>query len=180
MSQTLILAGEFSTAFFSALMGVISSAKLLQAIAKDDLFPGLSTFSIESGARKEPVRAIIFTYVITQVTMLLPVNKIASFVTMAYLMTFLVTNLACFLLKIGSAPNFRPSFRYFSWWTAIVGAVFSGLTMFIVDSTYAASCITLIVTIFTLIHYFSSPKSWGDVSQSLIYHQVRKYLLRLR
>ena len=44
-------------------------------------------------------------------------------------MTFLVTNLATFALKIGSAPNFRPSFQFFNWQTAAVGAVVSGATM---------------------------------------------------
>jgi solute carrier family 12 (potassium/chloride transporters), member 9 len=95
-------------------------------------------------------------------------------------MTFLVTNLACFLLKISSAPNFRPSFRYFTWQTAAFGTLISGASMFFVDGFYATGCIGLLIVIFLLIHYTTPPKSWGDVSQSLIYHQVRKYLLRLR
>lgn len=95
-------------------------------------------------------------------------------------MTFLVTNLACFLLKIGSAPNFRPSFRYFNWETAAVGTIVSGATMFFVDGLYASGCVVILIAIFAIIHYTTPPKPWGDVSQSLIYHQVRKYLLRLR
>ena len=95
-------------------------------------------------------------------------------------MTFLVTNLACFLLKIGSAPNFRPSFHLFNWQTAAVGTVVCGGTMFFVDGIYASACVGLLVTVFLLIHYTTPPKPWGDVSQGLIYHQVRKYLLRLR
>ena len=95
-------------------------------------------------------------------------------------MTFLVTNLACFLLKISAAPNFRPSFHYFNWWTAAFGTVISAATMFFVDGGYATGCVGILIVVFLIIHYFSPPKSWGDVSQSLIYHQVRKYLLRLR
>ena len=52
--------------------------------------------------------------------------------------------------------------------------------MFFVDGFYATGCVGLLVVIFLVIHYTTPPKSWGDVSQSLIYHQVRKYLLRLR
>ena len=180
ISAVVVLLGEFSSTFFSALMGVVGSAKLLQAIARDHIVPGISTFSQGTALTDEPVYAIVITFVVAQITMLFDINQIASFVTMAYLMTFLVTNLACFLLKISSAPNFRPSFRYFGWQTAAFGTLLSGVSMFFVDGVYASGCIGLLIIIFLLIHYTTPPKSWGDVSQSLIYHQVRKYLLRLR
>jgi potassium/chloride transporter 9 len=95
-------------------------------------------------------------------------------------MTFFVMNLACFLLKIGSAPNFRPAFKFFGWQSAFVGSASSAAAMFFIDETYAASAICMLIFLFLLIHYMSPPKHWGDVSQNLIYHQVRKYLLRLK
>ncbi|PKX93024.1 putative cation chloride cotransporter [Aspergillus novofumigatus IBT 16806] len=176
----LVNVSGFATSFFSSLMGVIGSAKLLQAIARDSLLPGLSLFGKGSKKSDDPVYAIILTFVFAQLTMLFDINQIASFVTMTYLMTFLVTNLACFLLKIGSAPNFRPSFHYFNWQTAAAGTLVCGGSMFFVDGLYATGCVGILIVLFLLIHYSSPPKSWGDVSQSLIYHQVRKYLLRLR
>lgn len=161
-------------------MGVIGSAKLLQALARDHLLPGFSIFAQGTKGSDEPTNAVIVTYIVAQLTMLADINSIASFVTMAYLMTFLVTNLACFLLTISSAPNFRPSFHYFNWWTAGFGALICGISMFFVDNLYAAGCVSILIVIFLIIHYTTPPKSWGDVSQSLIYHQVRKYLLRLK
>ncbi|KNG49045.1 cation chloride cotransporter [Stemphylium lycopersici] len=180
ISGAVILAGEMATSLFSVLMGVIGSAKLLQALARDHLIPGLSLFGQGTKKSDEPIYAIVITYIIAQVTMFADINQIASFITMTYLMTFLVTNLACFLLKIGSAPNFRPSFHYFNWQTAAIGTVVCGATMFFVDGFYASGCVALLMIIFLLIHYTTPPKPWGDVSQGLIYHQVRKYLLRLR
>ena len=156
------------------------SSKLLQAIARDSLLPGLTLFGKGTKKDDSPIYGIIVTYIAAQVTMLFDINRIASFVTMTYLMTFFATNLACFLLKIGSAPNFRPSFHYFNWKTAAAGALLSGITMFFVDGIYATGCVIALTFLFLLIHYSSPPKPWGDVSQSLIYHQVRKYLLRLR
>jgi potassium/chloride transporter 9 len=169
-----VLAGECATSLFSALMGVIGPAKLLQAIARDNLLPGLFIFGQGTVKKDEPTYAILVTFLVAQLTMLCDINQIASFITMTYLMTFLVTNLACFLLKISSAPNFRPSFHYFNWYTAATGAIISGATMFFVDGLYAAGCVGILVVIFLVIHYTTPPKSWGDVSQSLIYHQVRK------
>ncbi|KAL1858452.1 hypothetical protein Plec18170_002650 [Paecilomyces lecythidis] len=180
ISNSLVLLGEFATSFFSSLMGVIGSAKLLQAIARDNLLPGLSIFGQGTKKHDEPTYAIVLTLIVTQLSMLLDINKIASFITMTYLMTFLGTNLACFLLKISSAPNFRPSFHYFNWYTAAAGTLLSGICMFFVDGLYATGCVGILVILFLMIHYTSPPKSWGDVSQSLIYHQVRKYLLRLK
>ncbi|KAJ5892804.1 hypothetical protein N7504_009495 [Penicillium tannophilum] len=179
-SDGLILLGEFATSFFSVLMGVTGSAKLLQAIARDSLVPGIKIFGQGTKKNDEPIYAIIITFILAQVTMLFDINRIASFITMIYLMTFLVTNLACFLLKIGSAPNFRPSFHYFNWQTAAAGTLVSGISMYFVDGLYASGAVSVLFILFLLIHYTSPPKPWGDVSQSLIYHQVRKYLLRLR
>ncbi|XPS79356.1 hypothetical protein M3J07_011358 [Ascochyta lentis] len=180
ISGVVILLGEYATSLFSVLMGVIGSAKLLQALARDHLVPGVSIFGQGTKVSDEPIYAILFTYALAQLTMFADINQIASFITMTYLMTFLVTNLACFLLKIGSAPNFRPSFHFFNWQTAAVGTVVCGATMFFVDGFYASGCVVLLLAVFILIHYTTPPKPWGDVSQGLIYHQVRKYLLRLR
>ena len=79
VSGTLILLGEFATSFFSALMGVIGSAKLLQALARDHLIPGLSLFGQGTKSRDEPTYAIIITYAIAQISMLSDINALASF-----------------------------------------------------------------------------------------------------
>ncbi|KAM0324082.1 hypothetical protein ACHAQA_008271 [Verticillium albo-atrum] len=180
LSAPLILAGECAVTFFSAVMGLIGAAKLMQALARDKLLPGLAIFGQGTKKADEPVVAIILTYAIAQVAMLANLNQIATLISMGYQMTFFVMNLACFLLKIGSAPNFRPAFKFFNWQTAFAGSVMSAAAMFFIDGSYAASAVCLLVFLFSLIHYLSPPKSWGDVSQNLIYHQVRKYLLRLR
>ncbi|KAK9331982.1 amino acid permease-domain-containing protein [Lipomyces starkeyi] len=180
LSKYVILLGEMSTALFSAIVGILGAAKVLQAIARDDILPQLRIFKQGTKRGDEPIYAVIITYVLCQATILLPINQIASFVTMAFLMTFIVTNVACFLLKIGSAPNFRPSFHYFNSVTALAGGLFCIATMFVVDGIYASIIIGVLIGLFIIIHYVTPPKTWGDVSQSLIYHQVRKYLLRLR
>ncbi|PHH83412.1 hypothetical protein CDD82_1346 [Ophiocordyceps australis] len=176
----IILAGECAVTFFSALTGIIASAKLLQALARDNLIPGLSFFSKGTKRANIPIPAICLTYTMVQVALLADLNYIATLISMGCQMTFFVMNLACFLLKIGSAPNFRPSFKFFTWQTALLGSLASAAAMFFIDDTYASIAICALVFIFMLIHYLGPPKSWGDVSQNLIYHQVRKYLLRLK
>ncbi|EQB53159.1 hypothetical protein CGLO_07148 [Colletotrichum gloeosporioides Cg-14] len=180
LSMPLILAGECAVTFFSAVMGLVGAAKLMQALARDKLLPGLIPFSQGTKKSDEPIYAILLTYGLAQVSMLANLNQIATLISMGYQMTFLVMNLACFLLRIGSAPNFRPAFKFFSWQAAFAGTIMSAAAMFFIDQTYAATAICLLVFLFSLIHYLSPPKRWGDVSQNLIYHQVRKYLLRLR
>ncbi|EHK41830.1 hypothetical protein TRIATDRAFT_29516 [Trichoderma atroviride IMI 206040] len=176
----IILAGECAVTFFSALMGVIGSAKLFQALARDKLLPGLSGFGRGTKVGDEPIFAIFLTYAIAQVALFADLNQIATLISMGYQMTFFVMNLACFLLKIGSAPNFRPGFQLFSAETAFLGSLFSAAAMFFIDEAYASTAICALILVFLLIHYLCPPKHWGDVSQNLIYHQVRKYLLRLK
>lgn len=173
-AQIVILLGELSTSLFSIIVGMVGAAYVLEAIAKDSIIPGLSVFY------RKPLASLLFTWFLTQLCLFSDVNKIATFITMTFLMTFAVMNLACFFLVISSAPNFRPSFKYFDRYTAIAGAFLSTVAMFVVDGISASIVILAMVILFLFIHYFSPPKPWGDVSQNLIYHQVRKYLLRLK
>ncbi|KAI6785072.1 Vacuolar cation-chloride cotransporter 1 [Emericellopsis cladophorae] len=180
LAPWVIFAGECATTAFSALIGLKTSAGLLRALARDQLLPGMAFLDRGSRRRDDPIAALALTYAIAQLALLADLNQIATFISMGFQMTFFVMNLACFFLKIATAPNFRPSFKFFSWQTAFLGSIMSAFAMFFVDETYAALAICLLVALFLLIHYLCPPKRWGDVSQNLIYHQVRKYLLRLR
>lgn len=86
VSGALILVGEIATTFFSVLMGIIGPAKQLQAIARDNVFPGLSIFGQGTKKHDEPLYAIFFTFAVAQLTLLLDINRIASLITMTYLM----------------------------------------------------------------------------------------------
>jgi potassium/chloride transporter 9 len=87
ISGVVILAGEFASSFFSTLMGVIGSAKLLQALSRDNLLPGFMIFGQGTKKGDEPTYAILMTYIVAQVTMLCDLNQIASFTTMTYLVS---------------------------------------------------------------------------------------------
>ncbi|KAF9549616.1 hypothetical protein EC957_003152 [Mortierella hygrophila] len=180
VSPLFIASGSLAASVFATLGSVIGAAKILQAIARDNLLPLLSVFGQGTPRTDEPTLAVLLTYILCQFCLFLTdMNAIATFVSMITLLTFLILNLACFLLKIGSAPNFRPSFRFFHWWTAFGGMVLCALVMGSVDLGKSLLSGLMTAVLFIWIHYWSPPKRWGDVTQSLIYHQVRKYLLRL-
>lgn len=57
--------------------------------------------------------------------------------------------------------------------------IYTGVILFISGPVYASVSIVLLVIVFLYIHYRAPAAEWGDITQALIYHQVRKYLLRL-
>lgn len=175
-----VLMGELASCAFSALMGVMGCAQVLQAIARDDLLPWLTPFAHGTARNDVPTRAIIFTAAFCQVVLLLDsINLIAQLVTMTTLLTFGVLSAATCALKAGGAPSFRPSFRYWNIWTAGAGTVASFGAMLVTDAYTASVCIAMTVLFFITIQVLSPPKPWGDVSHNVTYHFVRKYLLRL-
>ncbi|XP_039644637.1 solute carrier family 12 member 9-like, partial [Perca fluviatilis] len=106
-------------------------------------------------------------------------NTIASIVTIFFLLVYAAVDLACLALEWASAPNFRPTFRYFTWHTCALGIVGCAVMMFLINAIYASASIAFMLLLLLLIHYLSPTSSWGYISQALIFHQVRKYLLML-
>ncbi|RVE40328.1 hypothetical protein evm_015022 [Chilo suppressalis] len=96
--------------------------------------------------------------------------------------SYFAINLACLGLDLASAPNFRPTFKHFSWLSSLLGLLGCAGLMFALRPLYALgaalACCSLVVALHLLSPAAAEPK-WGSLSQALIFHQVRKYLLLL-
>ncbi|XP_065889593.1 solute carrier family 12 member 9-like isoform X2 [Dysidea avara] len=181
LRKEFITIGVFAATLSAALSTLIGASRILQALAKDRLFGGiLHIFTKTVGKNKEPLFSVLLSWLFVQCILLIgSLNTIAPLVTMFFLLSYGVVNLACFALKLASAPNFRPTFHMYSRTTAAVGTLGCVVLMFFIDPLYAAIAISLMVVIFVYLLFRGPATPWGDVSQGLIYYQVRKFLLRL-
>ncbi|KAM7443073.1 hypothetical protein ABFA07_008158 [Porites harrisoni] len=178
--ELLVTIGAFAATLSAALSCLIGASRILQAVAKDDLLGIILRPFSKVQKNGEPLRAVLVSWFFIQIVLLIGnLNNVAVLVSMFFLLSYGVTNMACFALKVASAPNFRPTFRYFSWQSALLGAVLCFLIMFLINYKYAALAVAVMLILFVVISLRAPPTPWGDVSQAVIYHQVRKYLLRL-
>ena len=51
--------------------------------------------------------------------------------------------------------------------------------MFVLDAFQSALALVLLFALFAFVWWRHPPTDWGDISQALMYHQVRKYLLKI-
>lgn len=175
-----VIVGVLVSCFSSALGALFGASRILQAIARDDLFPVLQVMAKGSTVGDEPQNAVVFTALLSQVFICLgDLDVIAPICTSFFCLAYAGVNLTCFLLQVTGVPNFRPSFQHHSWHFALMGVVLNIGVMIYLDALYAAISLIALSCIFFYLYVTVSPKTWGDISQALIYHQVRKYLLRL-
>ncbi len=164
----------------AALASLIGASRVLQALARDHLIPFLGIFGIGSGKTDEPRIGVIATYLLAQSALFVGnLNLVAPIDSMFFLMSYSIVNLACFVHLISGAPNFRPLWPFVSKWTALIGCIGSTALMFIAQPLWASVSFIAMIVLFVFIHYRAPVTGWGDIAQALIYHQVRKYLLRL-
>lgn len=166
----------------SALNSLIGGARILQAFAQDDLVFGMKYLAQGSGANNEPRVAVVFTWFLMQAMVFggkKRLNFFATLTTMFFLLSYGVVNFACFVLRAVASPNFRPVFKYFNRYASLLGACLCIGGMFFVSAANAAYAVLLMILLYVFIAVRRKQTSWGDITQAIIYHQVRKYLLQL-
>ncbi|XP_028821289.1 solute carrier family 12 member 9-like [Denticeps clupeoides] len=176
----LVTLGVYCSALSAAMSSLIGASRILHALSLDQLFGCfLAPASITTPAGN-PWVAVLYTWALVQCVVLAgQLNSITSLVTVFYLLAYAAVDLACLALEWASAPNFRPTFQLFSWHSCLLGIVGSVVMMFVIEPLFSSASIALLLLLLLFIHYRSPTSSWGYVSQALIFHQVRKYLLLL-
>jgi len=179
-SPVLIYAGVISATLSSALGSMMGAPRILQALARDDIFRGLRWFARGSGPSAEPRRAIIITAVIAQIGILAgDLDTVAPVITMFFLMTYATVNLACFFEGRSNNPSFRPTFRFNHWSVALLGALGCFGVMFLINTIWASVALILGGIFFFLIARAEVKVKWGDLYSGLAYQAARRALLRL-
>nr|XP_040027950.1 solute carrier family 12 member 9-like isoform X2 [Gasterosteus aculeatus aculeatus] len=176
----LVTIGIYSSAMSAAMSNLIGASRILYALAKDGLFGGVLALAKKTSLSGNPWASVLASWLLVQVVLFAgKLNTIASIVTIFFLLVYAAVNLACLALEWASAPNFRPSFRCFTWHTCALGILCCLVMMFLINAIYAFASIAFMLLLLMLIHYLGPISNWGYISQALIFHQVRKYLLML-
>jgi len=176
----LITVGVFAATLSSALGSMMGAPRILQAFARDNVFEWLRVFAPGSGKAGEPRRAVVVTFLISQAAILAAdLNTIAPVITMAFMMTYGLLNLATFYEAVTKNPSYRPRFRWCHWSTSLAGAAGCLAVMFLIDWRWAAISIALMGVLHWAITRQEIEARWGDVHRGVLFERTRRNLLKL-
>ncbi|XP_075898654.1 solute carrier family 12 member 3 [Nelusetta ayraudi] len=167
----LITAGIFGATLSSALACLVSAPKVFQCLCKDKLYPFIGFFGKGYGKNEEPLRSYLLAYIIAVCFILIAeLNTIAPIISNFFLCSYSLINFSCFHASITNSPGWRPSFRFYSKWLSLLGAVCCVVIMFLL--TWWAALIAFGV-VFILLGYtlYKRPAvNWGSSVQASSYN----------
>ncbi|MBW1983661.1 MAG: amino acid permease [Deltaproteobacteria bacterium] len=183
----LVAQGAIAATASSTIGSFIGSPRILQALSRDRLYKVLAPFGKGSKKGDEPRRALWLTFFITIVTLVLAttfsenaLNAVAAILTMFFLASYGTVNISAFVEAFGSNPSFRPTFRFFHWSTALLGALGCLATAILIN--WIAAIIAAII-IFGLYFYLATKHmraSFGDARRGFTFMRARNAILKLR
>lgn len=190
----IVLVGVLAATISTAIGWMLGAPRVVQSLAQDGVLPILAPFGVGDKATNEPRRALVLVVIITFSTLVWggivgsdpeispatsPVNTIASLVSLLFLFTYAIINLAAFVETLGSNPSFRPRFRFFHWSIALYGAVACIGAAFFIDFTLALIGSVALVLLYFWVRYRRIEMVAGDARRGFIYSTIHRLLLKL-
>jgi hypothetical protein len=173
----LVTLGVFAATLSSAIGSMMGAPRILQALARDEVFNRLRWFGTERG---EPRRAILLTLVIAQGGVLIgDLNLVAPVITMFFLITYGLLNLATFYESVTKNPSYRPTFRWSHWSTALAGTIGCGVVMLLISPLWALVSVAAMAALHRYIRRQNIIATWGDLKGGRSFGRARRDLLRL-
>ncbi len=184
----LVTLGVVAATLSSAVGSYMGAPRVLQAVSRDRILQFLHFFAKGSRRGDEPRRALLLTCIITFGVLLWAgnetggsaLNGVAAIITMFFLYSYGMINLAAFIEDFGDNPSFRPQFRYFHWSTALLGGSGCVVVTFLINWKAALVAIFIILLLLWYLKARHLIAAFGDARRGFIYRQTRNNLLRLR
>ncbi|CAN2389517.1 sodium:chloride symporter activity [Pristimantis euphronides] len=176
----LVTAGIFGATLSSALACLVSAPKVFQCLCKDNLYPLIGFFGKGYGKNNEPVRGYLLTFVIASAFILIgELNTIAPIISNFFLCSYALINFSCFHASISNSPGWRPSFKYYSKWASLFGAVISVVIMFLLAWESALIAIGIVIFLLAYVLYKKPDANWGSSVQAGSYNMALSYCVGL-
>lgn len=173
----LILAGVYAATLSSALGSILAAPRTLEALANDGVVHDRLTDKL--GSATEPRMGVLLTTIVALVTIWAgDLNFVAPIITMFFLNTYGMTNLAAGIQILVDNPSFRPKFKI-PWWVALLGAAGCYGTMFLIHAPATMAAIVISLAIFVHLERKALERTWGDVRSGLWFSLARRALVQL-
>ncbi len=181
----LVAAGVFAATISSAIGSLLTAPRVLQALARDRIIPGMAPFA--RGAA-EP-RAALWLTLLATIALIAAVGGgdslsafdfVAEVVTMLFLGTYGMINMAAFIESFGANPSFRPRFKLYHWLAAAAGMLACLAAMLLINAVAALAAAALIAGLYLLISRRVYAAAFGDARRGFVYNIIARNLLRLR
>lgn len=177
----LVTAGIFAATLSSALGSLMGAPRVLQALARDRIFPFLHPFGKGAGKNQEPRYAILLTGGIAQVAILAgDLNAVAPVITMFFMITYGTLNWACFAEMHSRNPSFRPRVKLAHESIPLAGAIGCLVVMMILNPLWALASLGVMALIFIRLQHADLQTRWGDVNSGAAFERAKQSLLYLQ
>ena len=175
-----ILLGVWGATLSSAVGSILGAPRILQALAKDHVLPRyMGWLGKGYGVDNIPRGGTIITMLIAIIAVYFGnLDVIAPVLTMFFLTTYGVLNIAAGLENILASPSFRPSFKV-HWSFSLLGAAGCLAVMFLINTTATIVAALFVTIIYVWLKRRGIQTAWGDVRRGVWLAVARSALLRV-
>ena len=163
----LIYMGCFAATLSSAIASLVGAPRVLQAVAKDKLFPYIQGFGEGYGANNDPFRGYILVFILALVCVLVgDLNIVSSLLSNFFVAAYALINFSVFHASILNSPGWRPSFKYYNKWVSLFGTILCIVVMFLMDVYTALGTFICIVLLYLYMMIRKPEVNWGSSTQT--------------
>lgn len=175
-----IVLGVWGATLSSAIGSILGAPRVLQALARDNILPSsLRWLGKGNGPTDDPRLGTMFTLgLVLAVVTIGSLDAIAPVLSMFFLTTYLVLNVAAGLEGFLQSPSFRPTFKV-HWSLSLLGALGCIGVMFLINTIATIAALVIVGLIYIWLERRQIESTWGDVRQGIWMTVVRTALLNI-